>query len=111
MKTIDEVLEMLDVALERKALEDYIERSWVRPVTKRKIVYFEEIDIARIRLVYQLKHDLLVNDEAMDVVLSLLDQVYGMRRDMKNLTHAIEQQPKEIQAEIFAIIKEHIDEK
>jgi len=106
MKTLEEVVEMLDARIDRTMLEAYIERHWVRPHRKRKIWYFEEIDIARLQLICHLTQDIEVNNEGMDVVLSLLDQLYGLRARMQHLTHAITRQPPEVQAEIINIIKQ-----
>lgn len=106
MKTFDEVLEALEIVVTRDTLENYIAREWVRPVRKEKVYYFEEIDLARIQLIQQLRHDMQVGDEAMDVVLSLLDQMYGLRRHMRRLTDAIERQPRRVQAKIFSLLTE-----
>lgn len=104
MRTLEEVLELLDIALDKPTLEAYVSRSWVRPVRKRKRMYFEEIDIARIRLVHQLHHEMDVDESAMDMVLSLLDQVYGLRQQMRVLTQAIEQQPREVRTDILSLL-------
>ena len=105
MKTLDEVLEMLEVRIDRVTLEDYIARQWLRPIPAETGWHFEDIDIARLELVCHLTQDIDINDEGMDVVLSLLDQLYGMRAHMRKLTHAIAQQPPEVQAEIMMLVK------
>lgn len=106
MKTLDEVLELLEARIDRPTLEEFIERQWVRPRRKQSVWYFEEIDIARLELICHLTQDIEVNDEGMDVALSLLDQLYGLRAHMRKLTHAIAQQPPEVQADITVIIKQ-----
>ena len=106
MKTLEEVVEMLDARIDRAMLEAYIERQWVRPHRKRKVWYFEEIDIARLQLICHLIQEIEVNDEGMDVVLSLLDQLYGLRAHVQKLTHAIAQQPQQVQAEIRSILSQ-----
>lgn len=111
MKTFDEVLEALSIFLGRETLEDFIARAWVRPIRKEETYYFEEIDIARIQLIQQLRHDMQVGDEAMDVVLSLLDQIYALRSRMRKLTDAIERQPRRVQAEIFSLIADLTEQK
>ncbi|MBV8939666.1 MAG: hypothetical protein JO089_07510 [Alphaproteobacteria bacterium] len=105
MKTVDEVLALLDRVINRASLETYIARDWVKPVKRRKRWYFEDIDIARLRLVRELKEDMRVDDEGMDIVLALLDQVYGMREQMRRVAHAIRQQPEQIQAEILEVVR------
>jgi len=108
MKTLEEVLDLMADQIDRTRLEDYIAREWVRPQPGHQDWYFEEIDIARLQLVCHLVQDIEVNDEGMDVVLSLLDQLYGLRTRMKHLTHAIAQQPERVQTEITLIVGELI---
>ena len=105
MKTLEEVLELMDSRIERAHVEDYIAREWVRPEREHDTWHFEAIDIARLRLVHHLVRDIDINTEGMDVVLSLIDQLYAMRAHMKRITHAISAQPSEIQAEIRAILQ------
>src|SRR5437868_6988775 len=107
MKTMEEVLDTLDSVLDRHTLNQYIVRMWVRPIQKEDTFYFEGIDVARIQLIQQLKHDMQVNDEAMDVVLSLLDQMYDLRARLKCITDCIERQPRRVQAEIFSLLAEN----
>jgi chaperone modulatory protein CbpM len=103
MKTLDEVLELL-TPIDRPALEHFIARQWLRPVAHASGWYFEEIDIARVQLVWHLTQDIQINDDGMDVVLQLLDQLYGLRAHMKRVTHAIGQQPEEIQERILQML-------
>jgi chaperone modulatory protein CbpM len=90
MVTMQEVLERLDGVPDRVAVEEYITRTWVRPIQEEQVWYFEEIDIARIQLVHHLRYELLINDDAMDIVLQLLDQVYGLREQMRQIKHALD---------------------
>ncbi len=106
MKTLDEVVEILQARVDRQTIEEYIAHEWLRPVSGEEDWYFEEIDIARLQLVCHLTQDIQVNDEGMDVVLSLLDQLYGLRAHMKHITQAITQQSPHVQAEIMAIINQ-----
>jgi len=104
MKTLDEVLELLDAPIDRATVERYIAHEWLRPMAHKAGWYFEEIDIARIELVYHLAQDIQVNDHGMDVVLSLLDQLYGHRAHAQKLNQAIAQQSLEVQAEISMVM-------
>jgi chaperone modulatory protein CbpM len=106
MKTIEEVLAIMDARIDRATLENYIAREWVRPQPGHQDWYFEEIDIARVQLVSHLVQEIQVNDEGIDVALSLLDQLYGLRAQMRHLTHAITQQPSEVQANITFIVSQ-----
>ncbi len=46
---------------------------------------FAEIDIERVRLILDLRDTLDVNEEALPVVLGLLDQVYALRRQLRDV--------------------------
>jgi chaperone modulatory protein CbpM len=43
------------------------------------------MDVARAHLIQDLKADLGVNDEGVDVILHLVDQLHGLRRAMAQL--------------------------
>ena len=47
--------------------------------------------MARVRLIQELRDDMQVNEEALPVVLSLLDQLYDLRRRLRELGDAIGQ--------------------
>jgi len=104
MKTIEEVLELLEARIDRQTLEDFITREWLRPVYQPTGWYFEEIDIARLQLVCHLTQDIEVNEQGMDVVLSLLDQLYGIRAQAQKFNQAIARQSPEVQAEIRMVM-------
>jgi chaperone modulatory protein CbpM len=76
--------------LHSQDLERWIDNQWVRPDGPAGAYEFEEVDAARIRLILELRDDLQVNEDALPVVLSLLDQVYDLRRRMRVLGSAIE---------------------
>ncbi len=103
----EEVVRLLENLIDHDSLQYFITKKWVQPIIKEEKYYFEDIDVARVRLICQLRYDMEVNDEAMDIVLSLLDQLYGLREQMRQLTASIEQQPREVQAEIFSLLTQH----
>jgi chaperone modulatory protein CbpM len=88
--------------LEEAELHLWIERAWIRPEQESAGWVFQEIDIARVRLVYDLRRSCAVAEETLPLVLSLIDQLYGLRADLKALTAAIERQPDAIRAAILA---------
>lgn len=83
-------------------LVTWVERGWVIPDAAEGGLEFHEIDVARVRLIRDLRHDMDVADDAMPLVLSLLDQVYALRRRLKAVLRAVEEQPREVQLAILA---------
>jgi chaperone modulatory protein CbpM len=46
---------------------------------------FSDVDLARAQLIHDLREDFGVNDEAVSVILHLVDQMHGLRRSMQEL--------------------------
>ncbi|WP_334129604.1 chaperone modulator CbpM [Sneathiella sp.] len=95
-----EVLRQLTgVSLTR--LRIWVKRGWVIPEETEAGYHFREIDMARLELIRQLKVDLAVNNEAIPIVLSLIDQIHGLRFELKSLARAIETQHEDVRAAIL----------
>ena len=104
--TMEEALEALGHRPDRATLEIYISRAWVRPLKRKKEWHFEVIDIERVRLVHHFREDMRMDEDALDLALHLLDQVYGLREQMRRVHHAIGRQPEQVQQEILALLRE-----
>jgi chaperone modulatory protein CbpM len=89
-------------------LTDWIERQWVTPdLDDHETWLFAEIDVARVRLIYDLRRDLEVAEDTMPMMLSLLDQVYDLRCTLKAINRAIALQPPEVRTAIAAALDAH----
>jgi chaperone modulatory protein CbpM len=88
MITIDIVVRTIE-GLDRHDLERWIDNRWVRPDPSTEGYVFRAIDLERVRLIHELSGELQVNDEALPVVLCLLDQVYALRRQLHDVASAI----------------------
>jgi chaperone modulatory protein CbpM len=80
----------------------WCEAGWVAPAGGEHGAVFDEVDIARVRLVCELRDDLGLDEEAIPVVLSLVDQLYGLRRELRALARAVEEQPDDVAAPVRA---------
>ena len=65
--------------LDTRTLSSWVEAEWLVPVVSKTTFHFSEADLARARLIRDLKVDFGVNDEGIAIVLHLLDQLYGLR--------------------------------
>ncbi len=72
-----------------ETLTAWIEEEWLIPAGSVTEMSFSEIDIARARLIHDLKMDLGVNDEGVGVILNLVDQLYGLRRKLIELRDVV----------------------
>jgi chaperone modulatory protein CbpM len=76
--------------LDEARLNAWIEEGWIRPERQPGGYVFQEIDIARCRLILELREELEVDEAAMPVVLTLLDQLHQTRRQLRRVAEALE---------------------
>jgi chaperone modulatory protein CbpM len=101
MRTLSEVVRLVG-RVDRLELSQWVELGWVTPERQGgDEPAFSELDIARVCLICDLRRDLAVEEETVPLVLSLLDQIYTLRRQMNALTGAIRQQPEEVRDAIL----------
>jgi hypothetical protein len=55
---------------------------------------------SRVSLILEIRHEFAIDDEALPLVLGLLDQVYALRRQLGRLCDAVAAQPPNVQAAI-----------
>jgi len=99
-----ELLELVG-RLEVEALRRWIDIGWVLPQQDGDSLGFDESDVVRVRLICELHYDLRIEEDSMSVVLSLMDQLYAVRRSLRALVSAVEAQPEEVRARIVALVK------
>jgi chaperone modulatory protein CbpM len=75
--------------------------GWIVPAESGAERRYLDIDVARVRLIHELRSDLGLDDEAVPVVLSLIDQLHALRRDLACLTEAVRAQPEEIRRRLL----------
>ncbi len=108
MKRLENVLSDMDRFIDQHVLEDFIARGWVCPVRDETDYIFDDIDVSRIYLICELHIDMKFEDDAVDIILSLMDQLYDSRARLDKITKALKNQPNAIQTEILANIAKDI---
>lgn len=104
MMTERELLDRLGrLSVER--LELCVTRAWVRPRQSERGQVFDDTDLARLRLIVELTEDMEVNDEAVPVILTLLDEVSTLRRRMRALDLALRGQGPETCEAVIARLR------
>jgi chaperone modulatory protein CbpM len=84
----------------------WVERGWVRPDADPSGRWvFQEIDVARVRLIRDLRRELELAEDAVPVVLSLLDQVYELRRVLSGVARAVDGQPADVRAAVLEALR------
>lgn len=84
----------------------WVARGWVAPDRDEGGDWvFAEIDVARVRLIRDLRRDMEIGEDAVPLVLSLLDQIYELRAAVRTLSRAIEAQPGPVRAKVRAALQ------
>lgn len=91
--------------IERLTIRDlrlWVREGWVRPAQGESGVFFDEIDIARLRLLCDLRKDMGLPTDVIPTVLTLIDHLHRTRRDLRHLAEALDEQPPETRQAVVA---------
>jgi len=74
---LKDACELMGVA--EDLMREFVAKEWLRPAETGKLAFDDE-DLARFRLIWQLQEDFGVNDEGVDIILHLIDELNFLRR-------------------------------
>jgi chaperone modulatory protein CbpM len=98
----------MGVATEQVAV--WVERRWLRPVRDGDELAFDETDVARLRMIVEFRRDLAIDDEAMPVVLDLIDRLHAARAQLRRTLLAIAELPESAQSVLIKRITGKADQ-
>ena len=96
---------LLAARLDATAVAAWVEAGWLIPRQDADAADFSEADLARARLIRDLQHDMGVNEEAIPIILDLIDQVHGLRRMLRGVATAVSAQPEDMRQRIIAEVR------
>lgn len=91
-------------------LHRWIRMGLVRPERVEGLPVFHEVDVARVRLLRDLETAAELDEDTIPLVLSLLDQIHGLRHQLRALAAAIAQQPADVREHIKSTYARLADE-
>ena len=104
MTTLDELLGLHD-RLTVMHVERWVARGLLRPAGTTDAWCFEQIDVARARLLAELESDIGFDDDTVETVIGLVDQVHTLRRQLDLLARAIAAQPDDTRKAIAGALQ------
>jgi len=96
---------LLAARLDATAVAAWVEAGWLIPRQDADAADFSEADLARARLIRDLQHDMGVNEEAVPIILDLIDQVHGLRQALREVAAAVVAQPDDARRRIIAEVR------
>ncbi|MDO5371504.1 chaperone modulator CbpM [Paracoccus sp. (in: a-proteobacteria)] len=103
--TRNEILALIP-ELSDEALAVLTEAGIVQPVLGAAEPRFREIDAARLQLAVDLEEIFRLDPEGLALVLSLIDQLNGLKGEMQAVLGALAEEPPETRARLRRVIRE-----
>ena len=91
--------------LTRRDLRHWMREGWVRPAMGEAGPVFDEIDVARLRLLCDLRKDMALPHDTLPVVLTLIDRLHETRRDLHRLVQALGDQPEDVRRAVITRLR------
>lgn len=102
--TEDEIVASV-TRLTRRQLAQFIDGDLVRPERSGGGYVFRRVDIARLELLCDLSSDLELDDTALSIVISLIDQLHATRQELAAVARAIDAVPADLRGQLLAEMK------
>jgi len=85
-------------------LTSYVRLEFLCPAQSDKGPLFSAADLARAELICDLDEQFDLHDDALGVVLSLIDQLHGVRGELRRVMDAIEALPPELRQQVLEVL-------
>jgi chaperone modulatory protein CbpM len=77
-------------------LRSWVREGWVRPAQGEDGPFFDDLDIARVRLLCDLRKDMALSGDTIPVILLLIDRLHKSQREFRMLQQALEEQSEDL---------------
>jgi chaperone modulatory protein CbpM len=104
MPTEQDVLARVE-SLTVTRLRVWVREGLIKPADKTAQTY-SETDIARAALIQTLEDDLGFDAEDVPVLLSLIDQIHGLRSELRGVLEALDELPQEARSTVRMCIEQ-----
>lgn len=91
-----------------RELRLWVREGWVRPAQGQAGPVFDDLDVARIRLLCDLRKEMSVPPDTVPVVLTLIDRLAQARRDLRCLVEALEDQPEPVRSSVVDVVRRRL---
>ena len=86
-------------------LRSFIEADVVTPTQTEAGLVFRQVDLARMELLCELSEDFDLHLDALGIVMSLIDQLHGARRNLRCVLDAVVHEPEDVRQRIIDAIR------
>lgn len=104
MMTLDDIV--VACRVRRVEVRRWIEAGWLLPVEVDGDLQFAEVDLARARLICDLRRGLGVNEAAVPVILDLIDQRQELERRLDRILELLDDQPDTLRQTLLGRLRQ-----
>ena len=92
--------------LTRTQLSAFVNAEIVVPLRTETGMVFRQIDIVRMELLCELSEDFHLDEDALAVVISLIDQLHAVRGELRSVLKAVEAEPEDVRLRIAEALRQ-----
>ncbi|NOD65101.1 MULTISPECIES: hypothetical protein [unclassified Ruegeria] len=85
-------------------LTEYLAAEIVIPEQSDKGLVYHSIDVARLELACELHEQYDMEADALSMMISLIDQMHGLRAELREVLNAVEAQPEPVRQQLVEVI-------
>ncbi len=85
-------------------LTEYLAAEIVIPEQSEQGLVYQKLDVARLELACELHEQYEMEAEALSMMISLIDQVHGLRAELREVLNAVETQPDPVRTRLIEVI-------
>lgn len=85
-------------------LTEYLAAEIVIPEQSDQGLVYQNIDVARLELACELHEQYDMETDALSMMISLIDQLHGLRAELREVLNAIEAQPEPVRQQLVKVI-------
>lgn len=87
-------------------LRSFVDAEIITPTQTDSGPVFRQVDLARMALLCELSEDFELHLDALGIVISLIDQLHGVRGSLRAVLDAVEREPENVRQRIQKAIRE-----
>ncbi len=85
-------------------LTEYLAAEIVIPEQSETGLVYQSIDVARLELACELHDQYDMEPDALSMMISLIDQMHGLRAELREVLNAVEAQPEPVRQQLVEVI-------
>ena len=85
-------------------LSEYLAAEIVIPQQSEQGLVYQRLDVARLELACELHDQYDMEADALSMMISLIDQMHGLRAELRDVLNAVEAQPDPVREKLIEVI-------